>query len=88
MKKNVIPRGHGSVSQFGLLDGRIQHFIKGENCDDYANSLCIHRIGYLQSSLRKIAPASTQNRSTTPEICTELAWTLVGKFLKNFIALN
>ncbi|XP_046453383.1 neprilysin-like isoform X8 [Daphnia pulex] len=28
MKKNVIPRGHGSVSQFGLLDGRIQHFIK------------------------------------------------------------
>nr|CAH0110462.1 unnamed protein product [Daphnia galeata] len=27
-KKNVIPRGHGSVSQFGLLDGRIQHFIK------------------------------------------------------------
>jgi hypothetical protein len=82
MKKNVIPRGHGSVSQFGLLDGRIQHFIKGENCVDRVNSLCVYRIGYLQNSLRKIAPASTQNRSITPEICTELAWTKVGVHLE------
>jgi hypothetical protein len=78
MKKNVIPRGHGSVSQFGLLDGRIQHFIKGENCHDRVISLCVNRIVCLQNSLRKIAPASTQNRLITPEICTELAWTKVG----------
>uniref|UniRef100_A0A0P6FKW5 Neutral endopeptidase n=1 Tax=Daphnia magna TaxID=35525 RepID=A0A0P6FKW5_9CRUS len=27
-KKNVIPNGYGRVSQFGILDGRIQRFIK------------------------------------------------------------
>jgi len=32
----------------------------------------------LKSSSRKIAPVLTQNRLTTPGICTELAWTLVG----------
>jgi len=49
LKKNVIPRGHGSVSQFGLLDGRIQHFIKGdcEKCDDRTKVLCVYRIIYL-----------------------------------------
>ena len=29
MRKNVLPRGYGRMSQFGILDGRIQHYVKG-----------------------------------------------------------
>ncbi len=28
-KKNPLPRGYGKMSQFHILDGRIQNFIQG-----------------------------------------------------------
>lgn len=53
-KKNVIPHGHEGISQFSILDGRIDRFIKGRIANivnmyaisrfDPINVLLFHRI--------------------------------------------
>jgi membrane metallo-endopeptidase-like protein 1 len=90
-KRNVIPRGSDKISQIGILDDRIQHFIQGITTTLYKpfhNSTLRSRTLFAEFFKENSTRVESKPVNNTRDMYRACLDTGKLKFFKNFITLN